>query len=93
MCQVTPAPAVEADAAHADRVRRIALDVRSELAPDYVAVLRALPPGVRVGQAFALWRMARDALERQALRRGLSAEEAAAEGARRLLALHDDPAA
>ena len=73
-----------------DRARRIGRDARTELSPAYIAVLRGLPEGARVAQAFALWRVARDALVRQGVRRGLAPDEARAEAARRMLALQDD---
>jgi hypothetical protein len=83
---------VDRDAAlNLDRLERIAAAARAELPVEYVAVLRSLPPGMRVRQAFALWRMARDALVRQGLRSGLTIDEATAAAARRLLAQHDDP--
>jgi hypothetical protein len=90
------APATSTDptaARTADRLRLIAADARAEMPPAFVAVLRALPPGARVGQAFALWRMARDALVRQGLRRGMTIDQARAAAAQRLLAQHDDPSA
>lgn len=76
-----------------DRVRLIAEDARAELPPAHVAVLRRLPPGARTRQGFALWRMARDALVRQGLRRGLTLAQARSGAAQRLLAQDDDPAA
>lgn len=66
---------------------------RQEMTPEHVAVLRGLGEGVRLHQAFALWRMAREALCRQAMERGLGYEEAMQEAARRMLSMGDDPAA
>ncbi len=60
---------------------------RQELTPEYVAVLRQLGEGVRLRQAFELWRMARQALYRQGLERGLSPEDAMRDAARRMLEL------
>jgi hypothetical protein len=65
---------------------------RQELTPEHVAVLRGLGEGVRLHQAFALWRMARDAMCRQAMERGLGFEEAMREAAQRMLSMSDDSA-
>jgi hypothetical protein len=61
-----------------------------DLTPEYVAVLRDLPPGVRLRQAFALWRMAKEALVRQELANGRSRDDALKFAARRMLELADD---
>lgn len=61
--------------------------VRQELTPEYISVLRQLREGVRAHQAFELWRMARAALYRQGLERGLSPEDAMRDAARRMLEL------
>lgn len=74
-----------------EMVRQIGLDARAELSAEYRQVLRSLPPGVRLQQAFALWRHARGALVRQGLRRGLTPDQARQDAARRMLVLHDDP--
>lgn len=73
-----------------DRVRMGVRAAKLEIDPRYVELLRRLPPGVRVRQAFGLWRMARDALYGQGLRRGLSSAEAQRDAARRLLANEND---
>ncbi len=77
----------------AEALTHLARSVCAEMPPEHVAILRALPPGVRVQQGFALWRMARDALIRQGLRHGLDPAEARTAAALRLLDLHDDPPA
>ena len=59
--------------------------VRQELTPEYLEVLRNLDEGVRLNQAFALWRMARSALCRQAMERGLDYEDAMREAAQGML--------
>jgi hypothetical protein len=64
-----------------------------DLTPAYVSALRALPPGARLRQAFALWRMAREGLVRKELAKGRSHEEALRVAAKRMLELADDPAA
>lgn len=64
-----------------------------DMSPDYVAVLRQLAPGVRLHQAFCLWRMARDALYRQELRKGLPPDEAMRAAARRMLQIDHDSTA
>ena len=69
-----------------DRVRLAVRAAKMEMEPKYVEILRQIPPGVKVRQAFALWRTARDALYGQGIRRGLSPEDAMREAARRLLA-------
>lgn len=70
-----------------------AMCVASEnLTPEYVATLRDLPSGVRLRQAFALWRMAREAMLRQELAKGRSPEEAQRIAARRMLELAVDEA-
>lgn len=63
------------------------------MSPDYVRVLRRLAPGVRIGQAFGLWRMARDALVRKELRKGLPPEQAWRVAAERMLQMEPDEAA
>lgn len=68
-----------------DRVRLAVRAAKMEMEPKYVEILRQIPPGVKVRQAFALWRTARDALYMQGIRRSLSPEEAMREAARRLL--------
>jgi hypothetical protein len=65
---------------------------RQEMTPEHVAVLRQLGEGVRLQQAFGLWRMAREALYRQAIGRGLSPEDSWQEAAQRMLELGNDPA-
>jgi hypothetical protein len=72
-------------------LRQAVAAARAEMSPEYVAVLRSLPPGVRTAQAFSLWRSARDALFRQGIRRGLTEAEANVDAARRMLASGDDP--
>jgi hypothetical protein len=66
---------------------------RQELSPEHIAVLRGLGEGVRLHQAFGLWRMAREALCRQAMERGLGYEEAMREAAQRMLSMSHDSAA
>ena len=61
-----------------------------DMSPAYVAVLRQLQPGVRAHQAFCLWRMARDALRRQELGKGLAPDEAMRRAAERLLQIDHD---
>ncbi len=68
-----------------DRVRLAVRAAKMEMEPKYVEILRQIPPGVKVRQAFEMWDMARDALYQQGLRRGLSPEEAMQDAARRLL--------
>jgi len=68
-----------------DRVRMGVRAAKLEMEPQWVEILRQLPPGVKLYQAFALWRMARDMLYSQGIRRGLSPEEAMRDAARRLL--------
>lgn len=64
-----------------------------DLSPAYVAVLRQLQPGMRMHQAFGLWRMARDALYRQELAKGLAPDEAMRAAARRMLQIDHDSTA
>jgi hypothetical protein len=64
-----------------------------DMTPAYVAVLRQIEPGVRVQQGFRLWRMARDALIRQELRRGRPLEDARRVAAERMLRIDHDSAA
>ena len=66
-------PALLSSEAKIDDAIRVA---RQELTPEHVAVLRGLGEGVRLHQAFGPWRMAREALSRQAMERGLSYEDA-----------------
>jgi len=73
-----------------DRVRLAVRAAKLEIEPGYVEILRRLRPGVRIRQAFALWRMARHALYRQGVRQGLSPEKALGEAARRLLETKND---
>jgi hypothetical protein len=61
-----------------------------DMTPTYVAVLRNLAPGMRAEQAFGLWRMARDALYRQEIAKGLAHEAAMRSAARRMLRMADD---
>lgn len=65
----------------------------ADMSPEYVAVLRQLQPGMRVEQAFGLWRMARNALYRQELAKGLAPEEAMRGAARRMLHMDHDSTA
>lgn len=60
---------------------------QAELSPEYVEILRHLRPDVRIGQAFALWRMARDALYRQERDKGLRPEDAMSAAAARMVKL------
>jgi hypothetical protein len=76
-----------------DKLRMAYRAATEDMSPAYVAVLRQLPPGVRLQQAFGLWRMARDALVRQELNRGKSQDEAMIAAAQRLLRIDDDPTA
>ena len=64
-----------------------------DMSPAYIGVLRQLQPGVRVHQAFCLWRMARDALYRQELHKGLAPDEAMRTAARRMLQIDHDSTA
>ena len=64
-----------------------------DMTPAYVAILRQLGPGVRVQQGFRLWRMARDALIRQELRRGRPLDDARRVAAERMLRIDHDSAA
>jgi hypothetical protein len=57
----------------------------ADMPPAYVEVLHQLEPGMRASQAFCLWRMARQALYRQEIRKGLAPDEAMSQAARRLL--------
>jgi hypothetical protein len=59
----------------------------------YVKILRSLPPGVRIGQAFGLWRVAMAALVRQELRKGLAPDEARRAAARRMLQVEHEETA
>ncbi len=72
------------------RARMAVRAARFERDPKYVEILRKLRPGVRVDQAFELWRMAREALYMQGIRKGLSPEEAMRQAARRLLEAKND---
>ncbi|HLE30043.1 MAG TPA: hypothetical protein VI793_18110 [Anaerolineales bacterium] len=69
-----------------DRVRMAVRAAKLEMEPKWIEILRQLPPGIKIYQAFCLWNMARDALYMQGIRRGLSPEEAMQEAARRLIA-------
>jgi hypothetical protein len=69
-----------------DRARMAVRAAKLEMEPKYVEILRKIPPGVKVREAFKMWRMARNALYSQGIRRGLSPEEAMREAAQRLLA-------
>ncbi len=64
-----------------------------DMSPAYLAVLRQLRPGVGVQQAFCLWRMARDALYRQELGKGLAPDDAMRRAAQRLLQIDHDSTA
>ena len=68
-----------------DRVRMGVRAANMEVEPKYIEILRAIPPGVKISQAFAMWDIARQALCAQGIRRGLSPEEAMPDAARRLL--------
>ncbi len=63
------------------------------MTPEYIAVLRQLRPGMRVEQSFGLWRMARDALYRQEIAKGLAPDEAMRAAARRMLEIDHDSTA
>lgn len=69
-----------------ERARMAVRAAKMEMEPEYVEILRKVPPAVKVRQAFEMWRMARNALYGQGIRRGLSPDEAMCEAARRLLA-------
>jgi hypothetical protein len=73
-----------------DRIRLAVRAAKLEIEPRYVEILRQLPPGLKVSQAFELWDWARDTLYGQGLQRGLSPEEAMRDAARRLLATKND---
>lgn len=64
-----------------------------DMSPAYIAVLRQLQPGMRIHQAFGLWRMARDALYRQELEKGSAPDEAMRAAARRMLQIDHDSTA
>ncbi len=69
------------------------LAATQDMSAAYVAVLRQLAPGVRVHQGFCLWRMARDALIRQELRRGRALDDARCVAAERMLQIDHDSTA
>jgi hypothetical protein len=73
-----------------DRVRMGVRAAKLEIEPKYVEILRQMPPGLKVSQAFELWDWAREALYGQGLQHGLSPEEAMRDAARRLLATKND---
>ncbi len=68
-----------------ERIRRAVRAAKMEMEPAYVEILRNSRPGVRIQQSFSLWRMARDALYRQGIERGMSPEDAMRSAAQRLL--------
>ena len=73
-----------------DRVRMGVRAAKLEMVPAHTEILRKIPPGVKVTQAFAMWNWARDMLCAQGIRRGLSPEEAMRDAARRLLETKND---
>ena len=48
-----------------DRARMAVRAAKLEMEPKYVEILRKIPPGVKVREAFKMWRMARNALYSQ----------------------------
>jgi hypothetical protein len=72
-----------------ERIRRAVRAAKLEHSPAYTEILRKVPPAVKLAMAYSLWRMARDALYFQEIRRGHSPEEAMKIAAQRLLSLHD----
>ena len=67
-------------------------EATADMTPEYVAILRQLRPGVKLHQAFGLWRAAREALYRQELAQGNEPDEAMRIAADRLLHSDDDSA-
>jgi len=73
-----------------DRVRMGVKVAKLEMEPRWIEILRQLPRGKKLYQAFALWRTARGMLYSQGIRRGLTPEAAMREAARRLLETKND---
>ncbi len=77
----------------AEKPAAVSRAASQDLTPAYVDILRQLPEGMRLHQAFSLWRMAKDALYRQELARGLSPEAAMQAAAQRMLQIRHDSTA
>jgi len=68
-----------------EKIRRAVRAAKLEILPMYTAILRTIPPEVKLANAYSLFIMARDALYHQEIRRGMSPEDAIRVAARRLL--------
>jgi hypothetical protein len=71
-----------------ERIRRAVRAAKLERSAAYTAILRQIPPAVKLANANSLFIMARDALYFQEIRQGHSPEEAQRIAAQRLLSLH-----
>ena len=68
-----------------EKIRRAVRAAKLEMAPAHIEFLKKVPPEIKLANAFSLFRMARDALYYQEIRRGTSPEEAMRVAARRML--------
>ena len=68
-----------------EKIRRAVRAAKLEMTPVYIEFLKKIPPETKLANAYSLFRMARDALYYQEIRRGLPPEEAMRVAAQRLL--------
>lgn len=71
-----------------ERIRRAVRAAKLERSPAYIAILKTIPPAVKLANANSLFIMARDALYQQEIRHGHTPADAMRIAAQRLLNSH-----